>query len=270
MTTTNDEENGSGNELGAVRRRKPSTAMNLSFFLAGLGQVYCGALRRGIYHMCAVGVLVVGAMLALAVSPISPVTVCWVGLGLLLVVTCCSAFDARRMALETREDYRLKEYNTAGLYAALSFLFMLSVVGFALVFRANFLHLFVMAGSSMAPTLEEGDRILVRKDAYRDSDPTRNELVAFLNPANRQQTWVKRVVGLPGDEVEIRGGQVFLNGEPFEEATRVQKDDKDFAPVTVPENHCFLLGDNRVTSRDSRHIGSVPIIALVGRLAWVR
>lgn len=263
---TDEEERG----LGAVRRRKPSTAMNLSLFLAGLGQVYCGALRRGVLQMCGVGALVVGAMLALASAPIPPATVCWVGLGILLVITGLSAWDARRLALRTREDYRLKEYNTTGVYVALSFLFMLSVVGFAIVLRANFIHMFVMAGDSMAPTLGAGDRILVRKDAYRDRDPERNDLVAFLNPADRRQTWIKRVIGLPGDEIEVRAGQVFLNGEAYEEVPAVEPGGQDLPPTTVPENHCFVLGDNRANSRDSRYIGPVPMIALVGKLAWVR
>ena len=78
------------------------------------------------------------------------------------------------------------------------------------------------------------------------------------------------MVGLPGDEIEVRGGEVFVNGEAFEEMPSVERGGKDLSPTTVPENHCFVLGDNRANSRDSRYIGPVPMIALVGRLAWVR
>jgi signal peptidase I len=256
--------------LGATRARKPSIAANLSLVFVGLGQVYCGVLQRGVLHMCVFGVVMAGAMLAMATGFAKPPTVCWTAGLLLVAITCYSGADAYRLARRTREDYRLKEYNTFGFYTALCGLFMIAVVGLALVVRAYFVHMFVMAGDSMAPTLESGDRILVRKDAFREEDPVRNDLVAFLNPSDRRQTWVKRVIGLPGDQVEMKAGQVLVNGKPIDEVATVQGGSADTAPVTVPENHCFLLGDNRVNSRDSRLIGTVPMIALVGKVVFVR
>lgn len=174
------------------------------------------------------------------------------------------------LARRTRDDYRLKDYNSVFAYVAISFLFMAVAVGFAVSLRENFIQVFKMEGESMSPTLPGGSRIFVRRDAFRDEDPQRNDLVAFRNPVNRRQTWVKRVIGLPGDTIEIKEGVVTINGEPREEIASVQIDKTKLAPFTVPEHHCYVLGDNRAKSRDSRHIGPVPMIALVGKVASAR
>jgi signal peptidase I len=121
----------------------------------------------------------------------------------------------------------------------------------------------------MSPTFDEGDRVFVRKDSYRDRQPEHNDLVAFLNPANRRQTWVKRVIALPGDTLEIKEGIVHLNGAAISEVSGVHLDKANLPPITIPDHHCYVLGDNRANSRDSRHIGPVPMIALVGKvISW--
>ena len=174
------------------------------------------------------------------------------------------------MALASREDYRLKDYNRVSVYVGLIFLTMPLLTGLAFSVRENFLHIFAMAGSSMSPTFDEGDRIFVRKDSYRDREPERNDLVAFLNPANRRQTWVKRVIALPGDTLEIKEGIVHLNGAAIQEVSGVQLDKANLPPITIPDHHCYVLGDNRANSRDSRHIGPVPMIALVGKVVFTK
>ena len=255
---------------GPVSKRKPSTALNLSLFLAGLGQIYCGDLRRGLLQLSLLAAILVVAIVFLATQSAPPMTILITLIILALVPTIYSAWDARRMALSTREDYRLKDCNRLSVYFSLTFLMLSLATGLAFSVRENFLHLFIMAGSSMSPTLNEGDRILVRKDSYRDTEPSRNDLVAFLNPANRRQTWVKRVIGLPGDTLEIKEGIVHINGEAIEEVSGVDLDQANTEPITVPEHHCYVLGDNRAKSLDSRHIGPLPLIALVGKVVYVK
>lgn len=254
--------------IGPVSRRKPSTALNLSLFLPGLGQVYCGALGRGLLHLAALAALLVSAIVLLATRSAPPKTLLITVAVLSVIPAAYSAWDARRMALASREDYRRKDSNRLSVYAALTFLMMSVVTGLAFSVRENFLHVFVMDGSSMSPTLDAGDKILVRKDSYRDHEPEHNDLVAFLNPANRRQTWVKRVIALPGDTLEIKAGIVHLNGEALKEVTGVRLDNTNLPLITIPDHHCFVLGDNRANSRDSRHIGPLPMIALVGKVAF--
>ena len=255
--------------LATVSKRKPSTAMNLSLFLPGLGQVYCGAFRRGILQLSALAALIVVAVFFLATQSTPPATLLITVLILSIIPTAYSAWDARRMALSSREDYRLKDYNRLSVYLAISFLVMAQAIGLAFSVRENFLHVFGMAGNSMSPTIKEGDRIFVRKDSYRDRQPEHNDLVAFLNPANRRQTWVKRVIALPGDILEIKEGIVHLNGAAIKEVSGVQLDKTNLPPITIPDHHCYVLGDNRANSKDSRHIGPVPMIALVGKaVSW--
>ncbi|MEN3942687.1 signal peptidase I [Prosthecobacter sp. SYSU 5D2] len=255
--------------LGPVSKRKPSTAINLSLFLPGLGQVYCGALGRGLLHLCALTALLVVALVFLAAQSVPPKNILITVAILSVIPTAYSTWDARRMALASREDYRLKDYNRISVYVALIFLTMPIITGLGFSVRENFLHIFTMTGSSMSPTFDEGDRIFVRKDSYRDRQPEHNDLVAFLNPANRRQTWVKRVIALPGDVLEIKEGIVHLNGMAIKEAVGVHLDKTNLPPITIPDHHCYVLGDNRADSKDSRHIGPVPMIALVGNvLSW--
>lgn len=256
--------------LGPVSKRKPSTAMNLSLFLPGLGQVYCGALRRGLLHLCAITALIAVVVFLLATQSAPPKTIFITFAILTIIPTAYSAWDARRIALACREDYRLKDYNRVSVYAALIFLTLPLLTGLAFSVRENFLHISAMSGNSMSPTFDEGDRIFVRKDIYRDRQPERTDLVAFLNPANRRQTWVKRVIALPGDTLEIKEGVVHLNGAAIKEVGGVRLDKANLPPITIPEHHCYVLGDNRANSKDSRHIGPLPMIALVGKAVFTK
>ena len=123
---------------------------------------------------------------------------------------------------------------------------------------------FYIPSSSMEPTFEPGDRIFVNKFIYRFREPKRQELVVFKYPENPEHNFVKRIIGLPGDKVKIEDGEVYVNGEPLSEPY-VEKKDRDDYPVTeVPDDHYFVLGDNRFNSQDSRYWGFVPRENLVG------
>jgi signal peptidase I len=124
-------------------------------------------------------------------------------------------------------------------------------------------------GQSMEPNLHTDQRLVVEKVSYRFHGPQRFDVVVLRLPDQGDELLIKRVVGLPGEEVEISGGYVYINGErleePFTEAeTRPGRQNK----VLVPPLHVFVLGDNRNHSNDSRSFGPVPIENIVGR-AWL-
>jgi len=124
-------------------------------------------------------------------------------------------------------------------------------------------------GQSMEPNLHTDQRLVVEKMTYRFHGPHRHDIVVLKLPNQGDELLIKRVIGLPGETVEIRDGQVIINGEPLDEpfvddGTQPGRNGQ----VTVPPLHVYVLGDNRNHSNDSRSFGPVPIENIVGR-AWL-
>ena len=172
-------------------------------------------------------------------------------------------FDEQRFqtSRETRRERRPRasKKRDGGI---LEFLIIL-IVSFALVFgfvRPFVVEAFYIPSESMVPTLRVGDRVLVNKFIYRFAEPARRDIVVFESVEGGNEDLIKRVVGVPGDEISVRGGKLLVNGEPQREPYVYKKyPDRSFsAPTTVPENHVFVMGDNRTNSRDSRYFGTVP------------
>ncbi len=140
----------------------------------------------------------------------------------------------------------------------------------ALLVRAFVFGAFYIPSDSMEPVLGVGDRILVNKLSYVSSEPSRGDLIVFLPPETATDIagieLIKRVVAIGGDTVQFIGGSLFLNGVPTEEEYILPAEPtRDFGRTFVPEDHIFVMGDNRSNSRDSRQFGSVPVDNVVGR-----
>ena len=145
---------------------------------------------------------------------------------------------------------------------------VVAVVVLLLAVRAWVAEPFRIPSGSMEPTLRPGDQVLVDKLAYRSDLPARGDLAAFHRPGSGD-VFLKRVVGLPGDTVEMRDGYLYVDHErlrePFVDHSRV--DSVFFGPVRVPGGRVFLMGDNRGDSIDSRDFGAIPRDDLIGRVA---
>ena len=146
-------------------------------------------------------------------------------------------------------------------------------------------------GPSMRPTLEDHEYVLVNKLVYLRVDPKqvasllpfvdvdeespvypfhppqRGEVVIFKFPGDQTRDFVKRVIGVPNDVVEIRRGDVFVNGQMLDEPYITRRDDRSYEPYTVPPDSYYVLGDNRRASNDSRDWNAVPADNMIGR-AW--
>jgi signal peptidase I len=135
----------------------------------------------------------------------------------------------------------------------------------ALVIRFFLFEVFVVEGRSMFPTLEEHERLVVNKLVYRFDEPTVGDIVVFEFEPRRD--FIKRVIAVGGDIVEIRAGQVFRNGEPLAEPYLRDAGYQDYGPVEVPAGHFFLMGDFRQNSMDSRdpRVGFVTLEKIKGR-----
>ena len=152
------------------------------------------------------------------------------------------------------------------------FILIVAVLVPTLLLRLFVAEPYTVASTSMTPELEQGDRVLIYKLAYRFGDPGRGDVVVFDTDelTGADGTLVKRVVALPGEVVEAHSGFVYVDGqrlvEPYLDlALRTSQ----FPAVTVPEHTVFVLGDNRGPALDSRAFGPVPISAITGRAGVV-
>jgi signal peptidase I len=173
----------------------------------------------------------------------------------------------------------------------------------ALLLRSFLIQAFYIPSESMVPTLEVGDRVLVNRLSHRWSTPERGEIVVFADEAGAERNaqnplvgglrslaaglglappseedFIKRIIGLPGETIEIRDGVVYVNGTKLPEAATADggylsvRDDSFLPPTTVPEDEYFVMGDNRPRSSDSRSLlGTIDRDQIIGRafvLVW--
>ena len=157
----------------------------------------------------------------------------------------------------------------------------------ALFIRAFIVQAFKIPSGSMEPTLLVGDHILVNKFLYGVkipfinktlipvSEPEHDDVIVFIYPVDRSKDFIKRVIGLPGDEIKMVDNTIYLNGKPYKDehgfysnegGGSISKGGKNqFGPVTVPKDSLFVMGDNRNHSYDSRFWGFVPMEDVKGK-----
>ena len=169
-------------------------------------------------------------------------------------------FDSPISRRSRRERRRNASKKSGG--GVLEFLIIL-LVSFVLVFgfvRPFVVEAFWIPSASMVPTLKYGDRVLVNKFIYRFTEPERGDVIVFKSVEGDGQDLIKRVVGVPRDEIAVRDCKLFVNGEPQKEpyVNKKYPDRSFYAPTTVPKDHVFAMGDNRANSQDSRIFGPVP------------
>ena len=161
----------------------------------------------------------------------------------------------------------------------------------ALLIKSFLVQAFFIPSQSMENTLKVGDRVLVNKVVYQFRQPRRGEVIVFENPSavepdrgpvasfvnwvteglgfssNPEKDFIKRVIGLPGDVVEVTGGRVFVDGDRIREPyLHPQIDPGDYGPYRVPPDSYFVMGDNRANSQDSRYgLSYIPEDKIVGK-----
>lgn len=125
-------------------------------------------------------------------------------------------------------------------------------------------------GTSMAPGIANGERLFINKFVYHFERIHRGDVVVFWYPLDPSKSFIKRVVGLPGESVQIRRGRVYVNGRKLEEPYVLPRyrDDTSYAPVRVPPGEYYVLGDHRDDSNDSRMFGPVPRRYIYGKAVF--
>ena len=193
------------------------------------------------------------------------------------------------------ENGSVKRKSVAREYAEAIFIALL----LALFIRTFFIQAFKIPSGSMETTLLIGDHILVSKYAYGThvpneipflniklfddiiffpKTPERGDIIVFKFPKDEKRDFIKRVIGVPGDLLEVRHQKVFINGKPYDDPharhtespsneTLVPRD--DFGPVLVPDGHLFMMGDNRENSQDSRYWGFLDVKKVRGKALMI-
>jgi len=148
--------------------------------------------------------------------------------------------------------------------------FIISVM--ASFFIITFLYQPVkVEGTSMQPELRDQDRLFVNKFAYNFEKISRGDVVVFYYPRDTQKSYIKRVIGLPGDDIRIDDGRVFVNGQRIDESyvPKRFRDVRSMADMVVPQDEYFVMGDHRSISSDSRDFGPVIRKLIYGKAAFI-
>lgn len=280
-----------------IKRRKPLFALLMSFILPGYGQLYNGDINKAIWLFLGFTLLIIPAIALIALYlPANLMLPALLGsLLLLFVLWIYGMVDAFRSA-RRKQDYVLQSWQKSGVYVLV--LILCSVVALPLLtdyVRQNLVESFRVPSGSMEPTVMTGDMLFADKRYNRPGfkqEVQRGDIAIFVYPDNRTTYFIKRIIGLPGDRLQIRGDEVFINGKStrlLEEPAPngglhvTETDGKHQWQVywantnlqlpqtalTVPPGNVFVMGDNRAASNDSRFFGTVPLQDVVGKARQV-
>jgi signal peptidase I len=281
--------------------RSPLNAVILSLAATGLGQIYCGHIVRGL-AMFLGSLLFAPVILAAALLP--PATIVLVGLIFALLsvlgVYVYAVVDAFRLARRDPDHFQPMDYNHPSVYALFVLVGLTYAAGGLYFIRSSVFEAFMIPSANQAPTLLPGERFLVNKTTYQRRFVQRGDEVVFRVSSEPGLKLVNRVIGLPGDTVEVKDNEVFVNGrklpreplpraslgaaaqeikgEVFEETNSNRRyrilfaaDTKplpDYPQAKVPDGACFVLGDNRNNSPDSRTMGFLALGDVLGDVQY--
>jgi signal peptidase I len=249
--------------------RRPWIAALLTLLSTGLGHLYSGNPRRGLI-LFGIGQFLLLAF-AVSVTVIVPNFIFMlfaVVVGFAFTIICI--FDAVSIAKRKKENYELATYNRwfayVGYVLLLEFLVTMPV---SAIIKANLIEAYKLPTASMEPTLLLGDHLLVNKHIYKTTGPKRGDIIVLRYPGNPEVAYIKRLIGEPGDKVEMITRTVYINDRPLEEHYTQYIDPGSihdhYGPYRVPPGQYFVMGDNRDNSQDSRYWGCVPRKNLLGK-----
>jgi signal peptidase I len=279
--------------------RRPIVAILLSVAATGLGHIYCGRLTKGLV-LFFVSFAFAPVMVRTAQSAASTALLLMVvgSVLLMLALFFYAVVDAGLLARRIGPHYEPREYNRWYLYLVMIVVAVGYPTNMSGTIREHLLQAFKIPSSSMAPGILPGDRVFLNKAIYGLKQPQRGDVVVFIYPDDRRLYYIKRLVALPGDSIEIKNNRVWINDQPLQYKESASKEINfkvkkgtsyleernhrrqypimlednhmdTMVKLTVPHGHCFVLGDNRAHSRDSRHFGPIPLADVKGRVDYI-
>ena len=253
-----------------VKKRKPIIAFLLSFITPGLGQIYNGRFKKGI-------ILYVIVLLIFVSLVFSGLILRFYGAIISLVITLVfsiyiwlnALFDAIKL-----KEVPLRPYNKWYIYLAIFVIhaFVIQPV-ISSTIKKNIVRPYKFPSISMEPTLFPGDYFLVDMKIYKTAKPKRGDVIVFEYPKDPAKEFVKRVMAMEGEKVEIIRNKIYINDQlmddPWGHFTIPRSSIADYGPVRIPESSLFVLGDNRDNSQDSRFWGFVNIRKVKGKILYL-
>lgn len=256
-----------------IAPRRPWLAGLLQLVLPGLGNVYSGRPVRGLVLHAFGQVIGLAALLAIVRLPafVNLLIPLLMGIGLTVFIVV----DGVRCARHARPDYRLARYNRWYVYVLI--MIVVPLIKFAVgpdtkdIAQAN-----TMSSASMHPAVLSGDHVFVDRLAYAFTEPKRGDIAVYIAP-RLNVPFAKRIIGLPGETIEIHDKVVFINGrkldEPYAHFVRGSKTEEfpgdSMDPMSIPPDTYFIMGDNRDNSNDSRFSGPVQRGKILGKARTV-
>ena len=251
-----------------------------SYLAPGLGQIYNGQATRGLLFYCLFSLW--GSLLFVVSSNAMKhhflslhVIVLFLCLIVAFFIFLFIIIDAIRGAKRMKDPYHRKVYNKWYIY--LLTILVVQGVDYSVQLSINntLVKPYRIPTASMEPTLQTGDFILNNKLSYCAHNPERGDVIIFQYPSNEKLIYVKRIVGIPGDTLEIKDKEVYMNGCRLDEPYVKHIDSHilpagagprdNYGPLVVPPNEYFIMGDNRDNSLDSRYLGTVDRIKIKGK-----
>ena len=251
--------------------RKLWISIVFTFLSIGLGHIYAGYAKRGIILYISQYLLILICYLILLnfLSIISLILI--LILGLIYFVFCL--VNVIKLTKENTVNYEPKKYNRWYVYVLLLlFIFLIPQPITPETVKNNIFQAYKIPAGSMKPTLLIGDRIFVKTDFASKSDVKKFDLIVFPFPENPSKDFVKRIIAVEGETIEIKNKKIRINGIPIKEIYGIHNDSSiipkrdNMNSVKVPEGSLFVMGDNRDNSYDSRFWGFVKASDVIGKV----
>ena len=263
-----------------LKAKEPWVTLFLNAIFPGLGQIYAKRTIRGIVIIGVAFLLLCIAFIGVLflVNPDVVLTKTFVISGIVVIIlviafTIFTLIDGwicvRKYNISNNVKHANMTFRIVAIVACLILFFTPTThTPIAAYIRNSVIQAFKIPSHGMAPTLQIGDRIFVNKRAYLTVMPQRGDIIVFKNPQDMKKSFLKRVVGLPGETLEIKDGKVIINGNAVESKFHYYNAGdygKESEKIEIPLNNYYVLGDDSESSRDSRHFGFIPSKYIIGK-----
>jgi len=265
--------------MAKIKPKEPLLSVLLSVILVGLGQIYSTKVLRGILFL-AVRLALIAVCLYFILAPnvkINP------SIYLLLLASLFFQLYTIVDAYFCAKGFNKANHVKSGSPVGVKILLVAGILIFLFVFnpshaiplyiKANIVQSLRVSDVAMEPVILKGDRIFIDRAIYKKSSPVRGDVVVYRKPNELTAVYIARVIGLPGENIELKDGKVLINGAILYEPQAIAKifyDNKgtkgqEGGVTTIPEGNYYVLGDNSTLSKDSRFFGSIPRGYIAGK-----